>query len=72
MFGLGVMELLVVLALVIFVFGWGRLPQLGSNFRKAIRNFKRMSQGEDEIDVTPTVPEDADGKESHHARHRDG
>lgn len=72
MFGLGIMELLLVLALVVFIFGWGRLPQLGGNLRKAIQNVKRMSRGEDEIDVTPIVTTDAERKESHHARHRDG
>jgi sec-independent protein translocase protein TatA len=68
MFGLGVAELLLVLALVLFVFGWGRLPQLGNNVRQAIRNFKQTAQGSDEMDVTPTAPDDIERKESHHVR----
>jgi sec-independent protein translocase protein TatA len=68
MFGLGVTELVLVLALVLFVFGWGRLPQLGSNFRQAIRNFRLMAQGGDAIDVTPTVSDDKPRKESRHVR----
>jgi sec-independent protein translocase protein TatA len=68
MFGLGVTELLLVLAIVLCVFGWGRLPQLGHNFRQAIRNFKQMAQGGDEIDVTPTAPDESERKESRHVR----
>ena len=34
MFGLGFAELVLVLAIVLFVFGWGRLPQLGGNFMR--------------------------------------
>jgi Sec-independent protein translocase protein TatA len=43
--GLDVAELVVVLAAVLFVFGWGRLSQLGHNFRQAFRNFQLMVQG---------------------------
>jgi TatA/E family protein of Tat protein translocase len=66
MFGFGVAELVVVLAIVLFMFGWGRLSQLGNNFRSAIRNFKLMAQGGEEIDVTPTPPDETARKESHH------
>jgi sec-independent protein translocase protein TatA len=68
MFGLGVTELVLILAVVLFVFGWGRLPQLANNVRQAIRNFKQMRQGGDEIDVTPTAPDEAQRKESRHVR----
>ncbi len=72
MFGLGVVELVLVLALVLFVFGWGRLPQLGSNFRQAVRNFKLAAQGGDETDVTPTARVNIEKKESRHGRQRGG
>jgi sec-independent protein translocase protein TatA len=68
MFGLGVIELVLVLALVLLVFGWGRLPQLGNNVRQAIRNFKLMVQGGDETDVTPLAPDEREQKESRHVR----
>jgi sec-independent protein translocase protein TatA len=68
MFGFGVAELVLVLAVVLFVFGWGRLPQLGGNVRQAIRNFKQTAQGGDEMDVTPTTPEETERKESRHVR----
>ena len=72
MFGFGVAELVLVLALVLFVVGWGRLPQLGGNVRQAIRNFKQMAQGDEEMDVTPAAPDDTGRKESRHGRERTG
>jgi sec-independent protein translocase protein TatA len=68
MFGLGVVELLLILALVLLVFGWGRLPQLGTNVRQAVRNFKLMAHVGDETDVTPTAPDAPERKESRHVR----
>lgn len=68
MFRFGVAELLIVLALVLFVFSWGRLSQLWGNLRQAMRNFKLMAQGEDEIDLTPTAPDDSEQKGSRHVR----
>ena len=68
MMGLGVVELVVIFALVLFIFGWGRLPQLGENMRQAVRNFKVMVQGGDEIDITPTALNEIERKESHHVR----
>lgn len=68
MFGLGVLELICLLVVVLFVFGWGRLPQLGSNVRQAIRNLKLMARGEDEIDVTPGTADETKRKESRHVR----
>jgi sec-independent protein translocase protein TatA len=72
MFGLGMTEFVLILAVVLFVFGWGRLPQLGNNVRQAIRNCKQMMQGGDEIDVTPTAADNPERKESRHVRERGG
>ena len=52
MFGLGVTELLVILAIVLVVFGAGKLPQLGDGLGRAIKNFKRAAAGNDEIEVS--------------------
>lgn len=60
MFGLGFGELIVLLAIVLLVFGVGKLPQLGDGLGRAIKNFKRSASGHDEIDVTPKK-EIADG-----------
>jgi sec-independent protein translocase protein TatA len=53
MFGFGVPELVVVLVIVLVVFGAGKLPEIGSAFGKSISNFKKASEGKDEIDITP-------------------
>jgi sec-independent protein translocase protein TatA len=44
MFGFGMMELLVVLAIVIVVFGATRLPQIGKGLGEGIRNFRVASK----------------------------
>ena len=59
MFGIGIQELLIVLAIVVVIFGARRLPELGAGFGKAIKNFKAGVSGQDEIDVTPE-PETAE------------
>ena len=43
MFGLGPMELIVVLALALLVFGPSKLPELGRMFGRAMREFRRAS-----------------------------
>lgn len=68
MLGLGVAELVLVLAVILFIFGWGRLPQLGTQIRQAIMNFKVMAQGGDEIDVTPIAHDAPEQKEARHVR----
>lgn len=61
MFGLGVTELLVILAIVVLIFGARRLPEIGSGLGKAIKNFK-SGVSEKEIDVTPEKEEATEGK----------
>ncbi|KAA0892303.1 twin-arginine translocase TatA/TatE family subunit [Oryzomonas rubra] len=51
MFGFGVPELLIVLAIVMVVFGVSRLPELGGALGKTIRNFRKASEGKDEIEI---------------------
>lgn len=41
MFGLGLMELSIILLLVIILFGGKRIPQLGSGLAKGIKNFQK-------------------------------
>ena len=59
MFGLGPLELGIILAIVVILFGAKRLPEVGSGIGKAIKNFKSGISGKDEIDVTPE-PESVD------------
>jgi sec-independent protein translocase protein TatA len=45
---LGPLEIGLILLIILIVFGAGKLPQVGGAMGKAIREFKKASQGEDE------------------------
>jgi TatA/E family protein of Tat protein translocase len=47
---------------VILDLGAGKLPQIGENLGKAIRNFKKSTHEREEIDVTPKKPGEISGK----------
>ena len=53
MFGIGVQELLVILAIVVLIFGAKNLPRIGTNMGRAIRNFKSAVDAPEVIDVEP-------------------
>ncbi|HEX5656530.1 MAG TPA: twin-arginine translocase TatA/TatE family subunit [Polyangiales bacterium] len=55
-------ELLIILVILVLVFGANKLPQLGEGIGKAIKNFKRGVNHDDDIDVTPTDRRVAEGK----------
>jgi len=61
MFGFGIPELLIILAIVLVIFGAGRLPEIGGALGKSIRNFKKAADGKDEIEIKPKS-EDNDKK----------
>jgi sec-independent protein translocase protein TatA len=61
MFGMGLPELLVILVIVLIIFGAGKLPELGDNLGKGIRNFRKATSEPDAIDVTPPKPGSATG-----------
>ena len=58
-FGMGFGELVLILVSVVVVFGATKLPQLGDGLGKAIKNFKRAVNSQNEIDVSP----DSQGKD---------
>lgn len=58
MFGFGLPEMIVVLVIVLVVFGAGKLPEIGGALGKSIRNFKRASDGKDEIVIKPGKEDD--------------
>ena len=64
MFGLGPMELGIILVIVVVLFGARRLPEIGAGFGKAIKNFKAGISGDDEIDVTPEKDKVDQGEKS--------
>ena len=45
--GLGPWELVIILAIVLVVFGAGKLPQIGGSLGQAIKNFKKGVKGEE-------------------------
>ncbi|MDV2495092.1 MAG: twin-arginine translocase TatA/TatE family subunit [bacterium] len=57
MFGLGLPELLIILAICVLLFGATRLPALGQGLAQAIKDFRKTYREPDEIDVTPQGPE---------------
>lgn len=59
MFGFGMPEMIVILVIVLVVFGAGKLPEIGSAFGKSISNFKRATEGKDEIEINAKTEDDA-------------
>jgi len=53
MFGLGVQELIIIFAIIMVLFGAKRLPELASGIGKAIKNFKKASVEDNDINITP-------------------
>jgi sec-independent protein translocase protein TatA len=66
MFGMGLGELVLILLIVVVVFGATKLPQLGDGLGRAIKNFKRAVNAQNEIEVAPkseakgTIDDDGD------------
>ena len=52
MFGLGMQELVIILAIALVFFGPTKLPQIGSGLGKAIRDFKKDVTDDDSEDST--------------------
>ncbi|MEZ4366120.1 MAG: twin-arginine translocase TatA/TatE family subunit [Kofleriaceae bacterium] len=50
----GMGELLIILLIVLLIFGAGKLPAIGDSLGRSIKNFKRASKGDDEIEVKKT------------------
>lgn len=55
MFGFGIPELLIIGAILILVFGVGKLPELGNSFGKAISNFRKAVDGKDQVEISPKM-----------------
>jgi len=56
MFGFGMPEMLIILAIVVVIFGAGKLPEIGSALGKSITNFKKATsdeKNEKEISIKP-------------------
>ena len=59
---LGIPELLLILAIVVLLFGVGKLPQLGKGIGEGIRNFKSaMKDGGQDSDKKEPPPGNGSG-----------
>jgi sec-independent protein translocase protein TatA len=61
MFGLGPWELILILLIVLVIFGAGRLPEIGANLGKGIKNFKK-SVSDTEAQVKGEAPKQIEEK----------
>ena len=57
-FGMGPMELAVILLVVLVIFGPKNLPKLGSALGKTVKNVREGMEGEDPDDVPVETPAD--------------
>jgi len=71
--GLGTGELLIILAIVVLVFGVGKLPEVGRQVGQGIRNFKKEMNSvdqdlsiEDKTDEQQTIPKAVSPKAQEH------
>lgn len=53
MLGLGFWELIIILAVIFFVFGGRKIPEISRGFGLSVRNFKKGLHEPEAIDVTP-------------------
>ena len=64
MAGLGVTELLVILAIVVLLFGGSKLPKLGQSIGESIANFKKGIKNADRDDGNSAKKIEKDDRQS--------
>ena len=57
MWGVGMPELLIILAIVLLIFGAGKLPQIGRQLGSAISEFKNTVRPKEETEKPPDTPD---------------
>lgn len=62
--GIGLTEILIILAVLLLLFGATRLPQVGKSLGSSMRAFKRAVTGEDDQDPTKSETDAPVGKGS--------
>ena len=71
MFGLGFGEIIAIGVVIFIFFGAKRLPQLGGDMAKGIRNFQKGLKGEDE-DTSGNIENKSDSSESNDSKNSKG
>lgn len=61
--GLGPIELIIILVIILLIFGPMKLPQIGDALGKSVRHFRKGVSGSDDepVDVTPEPIEEKRG-----------
>jgi sec-independent protein translocase protein TatA len=62
--GIGIPELLIILAIVLVIFGANKLPEIGSGMGRAIKNFKKATNEPEEIDITSEKDNKSESEEN--------
>ena len=57
--GFGMTEMLIILAIVVIIFGAGKLPSVMGDLAKGVRNFKAGLKDEEASPVTPRITQPA-------------
>ena len=57
--GFGIWEIVLILAIILIVFGVGKLPQVGGAIGKGLRAFKKGQSGEEPEEVASPKPKKA-------------
>ncbi len=59
-FGIGPLELIIILAIILLAFGAKRLPEIGKSLGSGMREFKKGVTGEKAADETLTATQSSD------------
>lgn len=62
MFGLGAMELFIILGIVLVVFGARKLPEIGEGLGKGIKSFQKSMKSPEEIGLAEENQPESEGK----------
>ncbi|HEX2964718.1 MAG TPA: twin-arginine translocase TatA/TatE family subunit [Syntrophorhabdaceae bacterium] len=64
MLGLGFPEIIVILIIVVFIFGAGRLPEIMGSLGKGIHNFKKAIREPDKGSASPLTNDSEDKRKA--------
>ena len=62
--GIGPLELIIVLVIIMMIFGVGKLPQVGQTMGKALREFRKSQQGDDAEASTTSESQPEESKDT--------